>query len=72
MPADRFDRGLNVTEASVVTGLSVSTLNKRRLTGGGPIFRKLGRRVVYLPEDLAKWLDQHRRLSTSGGTIRAA
>jgi predicted DNA-binding transcriptional regulator AlpA len=36
-------------------GLSVSTLNKSRLTGTGPRFHKLGRRVVYTIADLDAW-----------------
>lgn len=54
-----------VEDAALRVGLSVSTLNKLRLSGGGPIFLKLGRRVVYHPADLEAWLATKRRRSTS-------
>jgi predicted DNA-binding transcriptional regulator AlpA len=56
---------LSVTAASEYIGLSVSTLNKLRVFGGGPIFLKLGRRVAYDAADLDAWLTSKRRRSTS-------
>ena len=56
---------LAVEDAAQRVGLSVSTLNKLRVFGGGPIFLKLGRRVVYDPADLDAWLASKRRRSTS-------
>lgn len=59
-------RMLDTRAAATFTGLSSSTLNKLRITGGGPPFLKLGpRRVVYHPADLERWLEQSRRRSTS-------
>ncbi len=46
-------------------GLSVSTLEKLRVTGGGPAYLKLGRRVVYEASDLDDWKAARRTLSTS-------
>jgi predicted DNA-binding transcriptional regulator AlpA len=57
---------LDATQAASHVGLSISTLAKLRLRGGGPAYCKLGRRVVYRQEDLAAWLEKNRRLSTSG------
>jgi predicted DNA-binding transcriptional regulator AlpA len=51
--------------AARLTGLSISTLNKLRLTGGGPRYAKLGRTVVYDPLDLADWVEAKKRSSTS-------
>jgi predicted DNA-binding transcriptional regulator AlpA len=66
-------RLLNVAEAAQRLGVSVSYLNKLRLTGGGPHFIKLGaRRVVYDPSDLAAWVAQCRRTSTSSRSPGAA
>ena len=45
--------------------LSPSTLNKLRIYGGGPAYVKIGRRVLYDLEELDRWLDSHRRASTS-------
>jgi predicted DNA-binding transcriptional regulator AlpA len=42
--------------AARYVGLSESTLAKLRLNGNGPIYCKLGRRVVYRPIDLDLWL----------------
>jgi predicted DNA-binding transcriptional regulator AlpA len=56
---------LRTAEAAQYCGSSASTLSKLRLFGGGPIFVKIGRRVVYYPEDLDRWLAAHRRSSTS-------
>jgi hypothetical protein len=51
--------------AAAFTGLSESTLEKLRCTGGGPPFLKLGRVVVYDEVDLVQWLGSRRRVSTS-------
>lgn len=45
--------------------LSVSTLAKMRLSGTGPDYCKLGRRVVYRAEDLEAWVKANRYRSTS-------
>jgi predicted DNA-binding transcriptional regulator AlpA len=58
-------RRLPVEAAASYTGLSVSTLNKLRVFGGGPVFLKLGRRVAYDVADLDAWLANKRRTSTS-------
>jgi Helix-turn-helix domain len=46
-------------------GSSASTFEKLRLSGGGPLYAKIGRRVVYDPADLDSWLLSLRRRSTS-------
>ncbi len=56
---------LPVNAAAAYAGISVSTLNKLRVFGGGPIFLKLGRRVIYEIADLDDWLASKRRSSTS-------
>jgi len=50
-------RYLNNDEAAAFLRLSPRTLEKQRVIGGGPRFRKLGRRVVYAIEDLEAWAD---------------
>ena len=37
--------------------LSPRTLEKQRVLGGGPRFRKFGARVVYARSDLRAWAD---------------
>ena len=56
---------LPASDAARVLGLSQSTLAKLRLTGNGPAYCKLGRRVVYRPDDLSEWLAEKRRRSTA-------
>jgi predicted DNA-binding transcriptional regulator AlpA len=56
---------LNVAEAAKLANLGVSTLNKLRLTGDGPSYIKLGRRVVYARDDIEGWMQSKRRRSTS-------
>ena len=55
----------NTSEAAKYLGVGASTLSKLRVFGGGPVFLKLGRRVVYERADLDAWTQGHRRLSTS-------
>jgi hypothetical protein len=38
--------------------LSPKTLDRYRVIGGGPRFRKFGRRVIYAIEDLQAWANQ--------------
>jgi predicted DNA-binding transcriptional regulator AlpA len=56
---------LDTTQAASRVGLSVSTLAKLRLSGNGPVYCKLGRRVVYRVGDLDDWLTDCLRRSTS-------
>lgn len=56
---------LSTADAAERCSVGKSTLEKLRLTGGGPRYLKLGRRVVYHPNDLDDWLIAHRRSSTS-------
>jgi predicted DNA-binding transcriptional regulator AlpA len=59
-------RLLTVRAAAAHLTLSKSTLDKLRLTGGGPPFMKLGsRRVVYDLDELDAWATQGRRQNTS-------
>jgi predicted DNA-binding transcriptional regulator AlpA len=58
-------RTLRTPDAADYCGSSASTFEKLRLTGGGPVYLKIGRRVVYRIEDLDAWLAANRRHSTS-------
>ena len=63
---------LRTPDAAAYCGIAVSTLEKLRLSGGGPIFLKRGRSVLYRVADLDAWLDSLRRRSTSDQGGRAA
>lgn len=58
-------RFLRTHDAATFLGLSGRTLEKHRCTGTGPIFRKLGGRVVYAIDDLEAWAAERARNSTS-------
>ena len=58
-------RILRTPEASGYVGLAPSTLEKKRLTGDGPAFIRLGGRAVgYDVRDLDAWLDTQREAAT--------
>lgn len=50
-------RYLTNDEAASFLRLSPRTLEKQRVIGGGPRFRKFGRRVMYAVADLEAWAD---------------
>ena len=56
---------LTPDEAGAHLKLSPRTLEKMRTIGGGPRFRKLGRRVVYALQDLEAWSNARTCESTS-------
>jgi predicted DNA-binding transcriptional regulator AlpA len=69
------ERYLRTPDAARYLGLSPRTLEKHRTFGTGPLYRKLGGRVVYRQEDLKNWAEQGVRSSTSDPgehTVRAA
>jgi predicted DNA-binding transcriptional regulator AlpA len=61
---------LHATDAAKVVGLSESTLAKLRLNGNGPAYCKLGRRVVYRPDDLDRWLQSRTTTDTTDANAR--
>ncbi len=63
--ASRERRYLSNEEAADFLKLSPRTLEKQRVVGGGPRFRKFGRRVVYALDDLVSWAEARRCDSTS-------
>ena len=64
-------RYLTTEEAATFLRISPRTLEKRRVTGGGPRFCKLGGRVVYAVHDLDAWADARRFKDTSEPGYRA-
>jgi len=68
-------RFLRTPEAARFLGLSGRTLEKHRVYGTGPRYRKIGGRVVYALDDLQSWADRGLRTSTSDpgtGTVHPA
>jgi hypothetical protein len=58
-------RYLRTPEAGRFLGISGRTLEKHRMYGTGPVYRKLGGRVVYAIADLQAWAESGVRQSTS-------
>jgi hypothetical protein len=56
---------VDTTGTSALTGISESTLEKQRLSGGGIPFIKAGRLVKYAVADIHAWMAARRRCSTS-------
>lgn len=57
-------RFLRTPEAARHLGLSGRTLEKHRCYGTGPVYRKIGGRVVYAVSDLQAWADRGARTAT--------
>lgn len=66
----RVPKVVHTREAARLVGLSESTLAKLRLNGNGPMYCKLGRRVVYRPADLEQWLQSRTARDTSDADAR--
>ena len=60
--ADDF---LTVREAAVFLRTSKSYLDKSRLTGDGPPFFRIGRKILYGRRILQRWIEQRQYRSTS-------
>jgi excisionase family DNA binding protein len=59
---------LTTCEAATYLGTSPRTLEDWRLRGGGPVYRKVGRRLVrYIPADLERFVEEGGRTNTGGG-----
>jgi Helix-turn-helix domain len=59
------DALLTPQETADVLRCSVSSLNKWRISGGGPLFTRIGGRIRYRPSDIAAFIRQGLRASTS-------
>jgi hypothetical protein len=63
---------LNVLQAADYTNISKSSLDKLRVYGGGPLYIKVGTRVVYDRLDLDTWLIGKKVANTSQSSSVAA
>jgi len=58
-------RYFKTSDAAIHLGLSPRTLEKHRCYGTGPVYRKLGGKVVYAIDDLEAWATLGVRRSTA-------
>jgi hypothetical protein len=63
-PQDQ-SKWLRTKPAAAHINSTKSTLEKKRVYGGGPAYSKIGRTVVYNVDDLDAYMAQNRRSSTS-------
>lgn len=63
---------LNTAQAAEYLGLSPRTLEKLRVSGGSPPYRKHRNRVLYSREELTEWSEERRFESTSDESARNA
>ena len=64
--SNAMSRRVHRREAAVFLGVSLSWLDKSRMTGTGPIYITIGGRVVYDEADLEAFLTSNRRTQISG------
>ncbi len=65
MTQTAIERGLSTDDAAQVLDCAPATLAKKRVTGGGPAYVKVGARVIYMPADLREYIARNRRETTS-------
>ena len=66
MPRQGLERQFLATrEAAEWLDLRPNTLEKMRIRGNGPVYRKHGRYVRYHREDLAAWSEANKQQSTA-------
>jgi predicted DNA-binding transcriptional regulator AlpA len=56
---------LDTIQAARLLNLSRHTLIRWRTAGGGPVYLKLGRRVLYDPVSIDQWLTDRTRKNTA-------
>ena len=56
---------LSAKEAADYTGLGFSTLAKLRIQGGGPVYTKIGMKILYSRSSLDAWLESKSVANTS-------
>lgn len=61
----------STAEVAKFLGCSAGFLNKARVTGAGPQFVKMGKRVTYTRTAIANWLESRTRKSTSDTGVAA-
>ena len=56
---------LHTKEAATILCLSPRTLERWRIEGKGPTYRKFGKRVTYSEKSLLEWAENQTHTSTS-------
>ena len=56
---------MNTENCAEYLGVSKKTLERMRVEGGGPPFKKIGHRVMYSDHDIQRWVEENTFQSTS-------
>ena len=64
-PNDKISQWLSTRGAAKYSGLGFSTLAKLRLQGTGPVYTKVGAKILYNTIDIDAWLQSKRVANTS-------
>ena len=56
---------LSVKAAAAYVPVAKGTLDRLRLSGGGPRFIKIGKKVLYDLADLDAWIEDHKQANTA-------
>ncbi len=67
-----LDEMVDTTEASLIAGPAVATLETMRVRGGGPEYFKIGKAVRYTRRACFEWRAERRRRNTSDPDAAAA
>ncbi len=67
----RYERYLKPREAAEILRVSEKTLAKWRWNGGGPVFCRIGRKILYRDDDLSAFVTRHRSTSDDGTAVHA-
>ncbi len=67
-----LDEAIDTKEASRITGVAEASLMTQRVRGGGPVFFKVGQKVIYTRRTCFEHLAAGRRTSTSDPGQEAA
>lgn len=57
---------LNTADAAAYMGVSQDFLKRARITGKGPVYAKIGKKVIYRLRDLDAFVEKNIRLHNSG------
>jgi len=64
-PQQSIQNYLNTEQAATILNISPRTLERWRIEGKGPDYRKFGKRVTYSEPSLLEWAENQTHTSTS-------
>lgn len=62
--SENLTESFNQKQAACYIGMSTGYLKQKRSDGEGPLYSRVGKRVVYLKKDLDAFLHEHKIVTT--------